>query len=483
MTDWVSREDRSGHLRLALVLMADAVFFGGASRLDLLAPLTVRVVAMTIIVWLVWRVPPRDWRIRWGSGLLVTGMLAVPLLQLIPLPWSIWTRLPGHGSLVPVYRYLGETPWRPISITPDRTVNSLAALLPGIAGGMLGLRASSRSAGIVLAAVFGLALVSAAIGLAQVADGSNSSLYFYTITNRDSAVGFFSNANHQSLFLCSAIVITLFLRAEIVAQRPRYATATAIAAIGVVAFLIVSIVATRSRAGISLSALAVLGGFSIGWFGRFPLTKRWVMTGALGGLVAATVVLYLASEALFATPGDLPDVRLQNIPFFWRMIIDYFPFGSGLGSFDPVFRSYETPAVLNFTYLNNAHNDYAQILIETGAFGLVLLVGFFACWVISFVRSWEPLGRRATFGARAPRAASLITLLLLIHSAVDYPLRTAALSTLFAFCFALMTRGSPDRGISTRDPNAEDAAEGDGTERDDTQSAAALVKRLSFRHP
>lgn len=480
-SDWVRADDMSGHLRLALVLMVDAVLFGGASRLDLLAPLTVRIVAMIVIVWLVWRVPPRDWPIGLGSGLLIAGMLAVPLLQLLPLPWSVWTRLPGHGSLVPVYRYLGETPWRPTTITPDRTVNALGALLPGIAGLMLGWRATDRSASIVLAVVLGLALVSAALGLAQVSDGSSSSLYFYAITNRDSGVGFFSNANHQSLFLCSAIVITLLLRAEIVAQRPSYSLSSGMVAAAIVAFLMLSIVATRSRAGISLSALAVLGGISIGAAGRRGRISRWMTAAVLGSVVVGTIALYLASEELFAVAGDPPDVRLQNIPFFWRIIADYFPFGSGLGSFDPVFRSYETRAILNFTYLNNAHNDYAQILIETGGFGLVLLVGFFARWAIAVARSWAPLGPRSAFGARAPRAAALITLLLLIHSAVDYPLRTAALSALFAFCIGLMTRASSRRTASTRSSIGRNTTGGDRAEPDDGQSASTLVKRLSFR--
>lgn len=478
---WVRQEDTSGHLRLALVLLIDAILFGGASRLDLLAPMVVRVVAMIVIVWLIWRVPPREWRIRWGSGLLIVGMLTVPMLQLIPLPWSVWTRLPGHGNLVQVYRYLGETPWRPISITPDRTVNALAALLPGIAGLMLGWRATSRSAAIILAVVLGLALVSAALGLAQVADGSASNLYFYAITNRGSSVGFFSNANHHSLFLCSAIVIALFLRAEIIAQRPQYAMTSAVIAAAIVVFLMMSIIATRSRAGISLSALAILGGASIGWVGQFGRTSRWMTIGALVGILVGTAALYLASEALLATTGDPPDVRVQNIPFFWRIIADYFPFGSGLGSFDPVFRSYETTALLNSTYLNNAHNDYAQILIETGGFGLVLLIGFFVRWTIAFIRSWAQLDRRAAFGARAPRAAALISLLLLIHSAVDYPLRTAALSALFAFCVGLMTRGRPSREYSTRSANTGNVTGGGRSERNDGVSAAALVKRLSFQ--
>jgi O-antigen ligase len=126
------------------------------------------------------------------------------------------------------------------------------------------------------------------------------------------------------------------------------------------------------------------------------------------------------------------------------MIRDYFPFGSGLGSFQTIFRSYEDISNFNYDYLNNVHNDYIQILIETGLIGGGLLLIFLAWWTRAFFAVWTSAATRENgeSNTRLRRAAGLITLILLIHSLVDYPLRTAALSTVFALCIAIMTDAS-----------------------------------------
>jgi O-antigen ligase len=163
-----------------------------------------------------------------------------------------------------------------------------------------------------------------------------------------------------------------------------------------------------------------------------------------------TLAIGLAGILVLAYTGNLfrqdleidefSNQRLNDLPTFVRMIWDYFPFGSGLGSFQPLFQSYETSATFSYQYLNNAHNDYAQILIETGLFGACLLAAFLVWWGRSFVRAWSAAASGG--GSSLERTAALITLLMLLHSIVDYPLRTAALSTIFAYCIAIMSSGT-----------------------------------------
>ncbi len=52
----------------------------------------------------------------------------------------------------------------------------------------------------------------------------------------------------------------------------------------------------------------------------------------------------------------------------------YLPVGSGLGSFDPVYRSVEPLERLDATFFNQAHNDYLEIWLETGWIGAGLTV-------------------------------------------------------------------------------------------------------------
>ena len=58
----------------------------------------------------------------------------------------------------------------------------------------------------------------------------------------------------------------------------------------------------------------------------------------------------------------------------------YFPFGSGLGSFDPVYRAVEPLTAVTASYFNHAHDDALELLVETGAFGMAVLAAFALWW-------------------------------------------------------------------------------------------------------
>ena len=119
----------------------------------------------------------------------------------------------------------------------------------------------------------------------------------------------------------------------------------------------------------------------------------------------------------------------------------YLPLGSGLGTFIPVYASFEKPedTLLN-TYANHAHNDAAELWLETGLFGLVL-AALFVFWfgkrTVEVWRSAPPLGASEVDWSLV-RAATIIIALLLAHSFVDYPLRTGAMMAIMAFCCALL---------------------------------------------
>jgi O-antigen ligase len=112
---------------------------------------------------------------------------------------------------------------------------------------------------------------------------------------------------------------------------------------------------------------------------------------------------------------------------------DFLPFGSGLGSFRQVYHLYERPEQVTNTYVVHVHNDYVELALELGLAGMILIALFLAWWAVAVWRVW----RTAEAGPFA-RAASIASAAILVHSLVDFPLRTAAISASFAMCLALL---------------------------------------------
>ena len=103
---------------------------------------------------------------------------------------------------------------------------------------------------------------------------------------------------------------------------------------------------------------------------------------------------------------------------------------AGFGTFDPVYRRFEPDYLLSTIYLNEAHNEPMQLLIEGGLGALLLLAAFLAWWAFAAVRAVRP--RRAAPRRAMGMAMATATLILMLSSLVDYPLRTPLLSSLFA---------------------------------------------------
>jgi O-antigen ligase len=103
----------------------------------------------------------------------------------------------------------------------------------------------------------------------------------------------------------------------------------------------------------------------------------------------------------------------------------------------------ETPQTLGVGLINYAHNDWLQLWLEGGV-GAAFLLGLFSLWYIA--RTFH-VWRRGGNGLDAllSRAASLVVGLLLIHSLVDYPLRSTALMCVFALASALMVATGAER--------------------------------------
>jgi O-antigen ligase len=98
-----------------------------------------------------------------------------------------------------------------------------------------------------------------------------------------------------------------------------------------------------------------------------------------------------------------------------------------LGTFPTVYPSYRS--FHTNLFINEAHNDYAQLLVETGLLGFALMLWF----LIRLYRHGWPTSRRWEF--KWDGAVSLAALLgctgILFHSFVDFNLQIPANAALF----------------------------------------------------
>jgi O-antigen ligase len=304
------------------------------------------------------------------------------------------------------------------------------------------------------------------LGFLQVAQGPDSPLRFFEVTNPTDAVGFFANRNHfaAQLYITLAFAaVWISAAARAITRRGAMKTASALSIAGAAALLIVITVGlalTRSRAGLILAMAAVLavGIMALVTAPRDGAAKRAAWSSARTVLLALGVAVLLAAQfglARVATRFDggsvLDDLRVPlNITTF-RAAWSALPFGTGLGSFVPVYAAVEKPADAFAGYANRAHNDLAELLLETGIGGLALLLLFLVWYIPRAVAVWRaPADDANPTAVDLERAATLVIALVLAHSLVDYPLRTTAVSALFAFACALLVPPPPDREAPAR---------------------------------
>lgn len=424
-------------------LLFAALLLGGASAAGFLANLLLQLAALPVIGWSLWQLvqpgAPRSRSIR-ALLALTASLVALMLLQLIPLPPGIWTLLPGREPVVAGFQLLGlPLPWLPLSLTPEASVASLLWLLPAFAA-LLGVTVLGSFRGrAVAAAIVTVALGGIAFGALQLVGGGAA--YLYAITSEGVAVGFFANANHNATLLLTAMPFLAALQSALLARSTSPRSASAIRLLVAAAYLTIAVglMIGGSLAGVGIGVPVALGTLLV--FGRQRLALRRGLFVAIGVLSLGAVVGIALSPGnnLFGEQHENVELSRQtSFRLTWQAALDYLPVGSGVGSFQPVYRTQEPLPSVTTTYMNHAHNDWLEILLETGIPGLMLTAMFLGWWGLRVRAIWT-----AEEPDRFAQAAAIATAAIMLHSIVDYPLRTAALSVLFATCLGLMSGARP----------------------------------------
>jgi O-antigen ligase len=275
----------------------------------------------------------------------------------------------------------------------------------------------------------------AVFALVQQFAGNGKMYWVRTIQHGGSFLGPYVNKNHYAGLIEMLFPLGLFLAFSTKGIEKR----VLLSFVSVV--MAGSIFVSGSRGGIIACVLQLLLIAAL-----FSTTRRqrngkyWV-----GAVLAAVFVLIwwlndrqLAERLLTlrdplsgATSGNRLQILRDSLP-----LIRQHPWiGSGLGTFPtvyPAFRSFYSEL-----WMNAGHNDYLQLIVETGLAGALSLLWFFWVYISRFrqrLKDWQHL-QSATL-----RMGALVSCAgLLIHSALDFNLHIPANACLFFVLCAIAT--------------------------------------------
>lgn len=423
-----------GYLALCLLL-------GGASAGGALANGLLQVLAVAIILLHVWArgAPALAQEGRWLIGIFL-AFAAIAAWQLIPLPFDFWAGLPGRETTVRSLQLIGASPdSMPASLDPRRTFASLLWLLPPAAMFLVSTRLTRDERSAAARVLLVIAVVSIAFGAVQLFDNGNS--YLYEITSLGRSVGFFANANHlATLLLCSLPFAALFIAR---ADRSRAGSGgrgegRAVIYAAVAIFIGIGVALNGSLAGYALLIPTAILSFLLyrRSAGKAVGFKTWGALGIAAVLVVGFSIAGPMSNERFAAKFDdsNPLGRQISVPTTLEAAKDFLPVGSGLGTFRDVYRTYEPTEEITAVFVNHAHNEYAEIALELGIPGLLALLGFLLWWTRHTWKAWT----QKYDGVALARAGSIAIGVVILHSLVDYPIRTSAIAAVVAMSAAFM---------------------------------------------
>jgi O-antigen ligase len=393
------------------------------------------------------------WRLRnglpsvlatWALGLLGAGLLLLGL-QLVPLPVDVWTSLPGRQVVLDTFAATNITPGSmPITLDSFSTRSVALYILPSVSLFFASLSVLPKYRRDIAIVIVGVAVMCALLGLVQRFQGGGSIFYLFPNPAVDNfAKGTFPNRNFFAAQLFTSVPLVAALGVATLSGRNlnRFVVAVMLAVYFVA--LMAALGASGSRGGLALAMLAVLTSCALVWSGR-NVAASVTNTGRIILPMMLLAILLIAQFGLvgllrIAQTDTASDLRSTMAATTIEAIRAYFPVGSGFGSFVPVYKLFEHVNDLQPKFINNAHNDWLQLILEGGLPIVLLLFGFVTWYLVASFKIW----RRGTNSLEdlLLRAATLIILLLLAHSFFDYPLRTRPLMGLFAICCGFLAYG------------------------------------------
>jgi hypothetical protein len=380
-----------------------------------------------------------------GAAWLVCGLvLLLPVIQLIPLPPSIWQAFPGRAIEVQSLKVaLADQSWMPMSMAPARTFASLLAMICPVLLLLQVSRLSEPGRNWICATVAGVGGISLLLGMLQLSHTGGLEWSLYSQFSTGFLVGFQANRNAEADLLLIAMLAFGALVTVRFADRAHHGITMTSLLLGLAAFL-VGVFMTGSRTGIALSLLA-LGFLAVMiWptLRRPAAALRW-LAGVLGALgIAGALLLQLPSvQRITARFSVTTEARWDIWADTWFAIHQVWPIGSGIGTIVPMLEAAERLEVVDPTRPVRAHNDWLEWVLEGGLPGIILLALILIVVISLVIRAIARI--RHAGGAATSRHAHIVlacSILLIegLHAIVDYPMRSMSLAALVAMAIALL---------------------------------------------
>lgn len=233
------------------------------------------------------------------------------------------------------------------------------------------------------------------LGLLQYLSGSGKIFWLYDI-KRTGFFGTFSNQDHFACYMAMIIplvmglLITEYLQYARINPKLeiRYAILNANHRIFFYVFAIVIMLASLFFARSSGGAFSMMLSFFL-LIGIMLCRKRlrkisWIVVPIL--IITLGMLLWIGIHPVIEELSNSVDIENSSLKArieFWKdtiSAIKHFPvFGSGIGVFPFIYPQYST--LTYFAFVNHAHNDYLELMLETGLIGFSIILWALYCFI------------------------------------------------------------------------------------------------------
>ena len=431
----------SPHPLIAALFIACAIALGGGGSPNPATEVLLQLVFVALALawlWLPSRRGPAPMP-RSATFWLIGGLvLALPVIQLVPLPPGLWTGLAGQADRAAALALVGrDEAWQPLTHSVPRTLAVLLAVVPALFAFFAAASLDAKGRVWLAGAIAAMALAAALFGALQVSLGAGAAPNLYA-QNSGTLTGFQANRNAAADVLLigmaasAALILPSLARARAGGGFIANRRAAGLVLAGTIAVLFFAVLLTASRMGIALVPL-VLAGVWLILLPALPERRLLRFAPAAAALAAVPLVALLAwrmGNTALVTIAErfvfADDGRRELWRDGWFAMTQAWPLGIGVGGAQPALIAAERLEVLDPYLPNRVHNDYLELALEGGLPALILLAAVVTLLLAAAWRTWlrRPEERHLT------ALGGIILLVVALHSFVDYPLRSMALACL-----------------------------------------------------
>ena len=412
----------------------------------------------------------------WGPpAILALAVLAIPIVAMrgreVPqlrwrpfLPAMLWMLFCGAAWLNPSYRQIASGSWLPESfvswlpsaVDRQRALSAglpwLAALIEG--GALIAIMPSRRAIvwlwrfvglnGFILAAAGAWFRFANAEQMLGFIDPPEPSYFFATFFYKNHWAAFGALAGAACLALVQVDWAAALRRSPDAKGR-----VLLFGGAGLLTLVTLPLAGSRAGALLAIALIAGIVGTLIAALRRSPAAPRGFVVPATFAVMGIGVLgfaidayrpraefdLARTQQELTQAADTMPNLRVSLSRDTWRMARARPWFGWGPGSFAIVFPLYQgnylrTPDGRSQARIEDAHNDWLQLLAECGVVGSAMIILPFGVCLARAWKSGSPPGRWIA------AACSLIAL----YALIDFPFRNPAV--LMACTVLVTTAGS-----------------------------------------